>query len=453
MSATPIYLPGQQPRARWMRLETVQLLKRFFFCERALIISQSSWLPVISPIEVKLELPRFIWQNALTADALRNRILELRYPNRILEEEGTDRPLSRLFATVREAPSLSAFLLSAASVLLPTLRDAYRRYLELADQIADAPSARFLDLAVREKEEQIRLLVRWAEIESKQEGAGRNEAVEWTQALANSLSSLGGLNCDSATVGRAGLPQSGKPYTVPDRPSRDSRFWLCRFYWPDIVDSSYPYGEGIGLQLRSAISHFNEVWAVETGGLVLSAFSEMLPWEWIHDAARWTYDEARHCEMGYNRLRSWGFEPSEIPLGSYIYESAAGQDPIYRLGLLYFFETKNIQHKQKRARLFHDYKDSVSEHDIDFDWADETIHTSYGKQWLMRLLAASNEDPSMYDAIRERCQQLVERCVETASAQEVAAIKQLARALIDKAHGKVHQLSSEPQKSPAVPPR
>jgi uncharacterized ferritin-like protein (DUF455 family) len=151
---------------------------------------------------------------------------------------------------------------------------------------------------------------------------------------------------------------------------------------------AYPYGEGLQLQVRSAISHLNEVWAIETGGAILSSFADVLPWEWIHNSARWTYDEARHCQMGYQRLMSWGFEPAEIPLGTYIYESASGQDPIYRLGMLYFFETKNIRHKPARAQLFHDYGDAVSEHDMDFDWADETIHAGYGRHWLKELLVA-----------------------------------------------------------------
>ena len=153
---------------------------------------------------------------------------------------------------------------------------------------------------------------------------------------------------------------------------------------------SYPYGEGITLQLRSAISHLNEAWAVETGGIILSSFADELPWEWLHDSARWTYDEARHCQMGYERLLAWGLEPAEIPLGTYIYDSTAKQDPIFRLGMLYFFETKNIGHKRERAQLFHTYGDAVSEHDMDFDWADETMHASYGRRWLSQLLVVED---------------------------------------------------------------
>jgi len=42
---------------------------------------------------------------------------------------------------------------------------------------------------------------------------------------------------------------------------------------------------------------------------MLSAFTDILPWEWIHNAARWTYDESRHCRMGYERLMAWALIP------------------------------------------------------------------------------------------------------------------------------------------------
>ena len=41
------YLPGLHPRARWMRLDAAALLKRFFFLEQSLVVSQAGWLPAI----------------------------------------------------------------------------------------------------------------------------------------------------------------------------------------------------------------------------------------------------------------------------------------------------------------------------------------------------------------------------------------------------------------------
>ena len=417
-----------------MRLDTAQLLKRFFFCERSLLISEAAWIPVIAPLEIKTGLARFIWQNAETADALRERVFELRFPSRLLEEEGADRALSELFGAVKDSPSAPAFLHSVGRVLLPALRDAYRSYLAASDEIADGPTHRFLSLALSEKEEQIRAFETWAEAELSRNPRSPAESSAWIRAVAERLTAVGGVGVGPSPAAELVGPVPGsKAYAIPDRPARDLRFWPCRFYWPDIVDPSYPYGEGLQLQLRSGISHLNEVWAIETGGVILSAFADLLPWEWIHNSARWTYDESRHCRMGYQRLMDWGFEPAEIPLGTYIYESASGQDPIYRLGMLYFFETKNIRHKLTRAQLFHGYGDKMSEHDMDFDWADETIHAGYGKRWLKELLALRGEDPSAHDQIRERCGQLVRELVNTASEEEVAAIKKVAGALMAKA--------------------
>ena len=147
----------------------------------------------------------------------------------------------------------------------------------------------------------------------------------------------------------------------------------------------------------------------------------------------WTYDESRHCRMGRDRLTAWGYKPEELPLGNYIYLASSGEDPIYRLGMLFFFETKNIRHKPERVKAFHSIGDVASEHDMDFDWADETIHAGYGKHWLGELLAVRGEDPSAHDKVRGRCGKLVSDYVATATAEEVAAIKKIANALMTQA--------------------
>jgi len=438
MPETSRFLLIPQPRARWMRLDTAQLLKRFFFCERALLIAEAAWIPAVTPLDVKTSIARFIWQSAETAHALRNRVFELRFPSRLLEHEGADHALVTLFSAAKNSPSADAFLLAVGKVLLPALQNAYREYLDASDLIADGPTHRFLSLALSEKAEQITAFEKWSANALSRASGSKTEADSFAESLQSALTQLGGVGVGPAPALDAPLIAIGsKAYTVPQRPARDPRFWPCRFYWPDIVDPNFPYGEGLQLQLRSAISHVNEVWAIEAGGVMLSAFADVLPWEWIHDAARWTYDESRHCRMGYERLIGWGFQPAEIPLGTYIYDSASGQDPIYRLGMLYFFETKNIRHKLTRAQKFHAYGDSLSEHDMDFDWADETIHAGYGKHWLRELLSVRGEDPGAYDSIRERCGELVSEYVATATAQEISDIKKVSGALIQKAeqHG------------------
>src|SRR5438270_4319493 len=154
MSHTSEFLSSAQARARWMRVDTAQLLRRFFLCERALLVTEASWIPAIARFELKTGLARFIWQSAETADALRKRVFELRFPSRLMEEQGADHALIEVFSAVKDSPSVPAFLLSMAEVFLPALRDSFQEYLEASDSIADGPTHRFLSLALSEIAEQ-----------------------------------------------------------------------------------------------------------------------------------------------------------------------------------------------------------------------------------------------------------------------------------------------------------
>jgi uncharacterized ferritin-like protein (DUF455 family) len=319
-------------------------------------------------------------------------------------------------------------------VLLPAVRDAYEEFLSYSDPLADAPTHRFLTLALSEKRQQIQAIQAWADDEIARHPSDRGGTEAWTRSMRERLAALGGVGTDIAPPELPSVPlPGGRPYEVPLKPARDERYRATRFYWPDNVDPTFPYGDGFRLQLRSAISHLNEVWAVETGGIILSAFASSLPWEWIRNASRWTFDESRHCRMGQDRLAAWGFGPEELPLGTYIYDSQGGQDPIYRLGMLFFFETKNIGHKPVRIKAFHALGDTASEHDMDFDWADETIHAGYGKTWLEKIMQTRGDDPARYDNIRGRCGELVQAVVQTARPDEVAELKVLVNAIIAKA--------------------
>jgi hypothetical protein len=427
------YLPGAHARARWLRMDSARILKRLFFCERALIIAQSAWLAAIPHFEVKLMLPLFSWQDSLAAAALRERVLELRFPSRLMEF-GDDAPLIAVFDEAINAPGPAAFLLALGRVYSPALLSAYTEYVELADPLTDGPILRAVQTAKEDKAAQVAALTRLAG-EMLRAAPGQADAADaWVSGLGKRLVQAGGVSCEEpvAPAQWADLPGRA-PFRLPDAASRDARFHLCHYYWPDVIDRDYRYGEGEQLQLRSAISHLNEVWAIETGGAVLHAFANALEWEFIADAARWTFDESRHTRMGYERLYTWGYEPHEMPLGTYIYDSARGQDPHIRLGMLHYFETKNIGKKPERAAAFASYQDRMSQHDMDFDWADETIHAAYGHRWLNALHKAYPERVPDLETIRVRCDALVAEEVNRASDDDRADTRAVAVAMLRKA--------------------
>jgi Protein of unknown function (DUF455) len=407
------------------RHDTATILRRFWHLERAVVIACAAWVPDVRRIESKALLARTAWQNAMTAHSLRERVFELRYPDRSLDA-GVDAPLLKLFAAVLHAPDGAAVMHALATVFLPAQRDAYEAYLGASDDIADGPTRRFLALAVAEKKSQIEEL-RPASATEGLDGAARL----WTEELSATLSRLGGLGLEAPQA--ISVPEvfgSGRRFRLTDQPARDERYFACSFYWPDILDPAYPYGEGVRLRVRSAVSHLNEVWAVETAGAILHGYSGDLGWDFVFDAARWLYDESRHMLMGARRLADWGLERRDVPLGSYIYEAGAGEDLIYRMAMLAYFETKNISKKRDRVASFAALGDEASERDMDFDWADEAIHAGYGRKWLRSALELRGEDPGDWHRLVTRCEQLVRKRVERATASEREAIVTCAENLV-----------------------
>jgi hypothetical protein len=430
-------LPANDPRSRLMRYDTAVILKRFFFVEESLIRSQAGWIPATAPLLLKLTYAHLLWEDSQTAESMRQRVFELRYPNRLMSKEGEE-PLIQFVDEARNAPSALAFYLSLGEVFKPALLQAYREYLQLADTIGDGPSIRFMHLAVEEKERQIEdlsgFLPEMLAVAAQDDPNAESEARAWVSALKQRLEQLGGIGLNPVEAKESAPEplQNQKPFRVAQVPAREAAFHNLRFYWPDIIVPGFPYGEGLQLQLRSAISHLNEVWAVEACAAFTYGLGDELGWEFLLDAARWTYDESRHCRMGLERMLAWGFEKRELPLGTYIYDAAKDQDPIYRLGMLYFFETKNIHKKSERARKFHNFHDDLSEHDMDFDWADETKHAYFGNLWLTRLLKVRGQenDPKI---VRARCHQLIDAAVASASEAERQEILQVAQAITTRA--------------------
>ena len=98
--------------------------------------------------------------------------------------------------------------------------------------------------------------------------------------------------------------------------------------------------------------------------------------------------------------------------------------------MLGYFETKNIGRKRERAQAFHDMGDATSEIDMEFDWADETLHAEYGRRWLRALLKARGEDPESWPAVLERCEQLVEARIARATPEDLEQIRDCADALL-----------------------
>jgi hypothetical protein len=402
------------PRAALMVNDAAHILKRCYLLQRECVLMQAGWLPGAADMAVKLALAESLWEDALIAHELRQRVLELRFPERLIAPDD-DQPLLDWWRAFRDAPDGASFALGLAGVLKPALRDAYRAYLDLSDPLDDSPTRRILTHALADLEAQ---LARWGQALAGAERTALGET--W----------LGGLRWAWDAAGQApllGPPRAAypalpgrRPFEIARRAARDPRYARLNFAWPDRIDSARGPGDGLALQIRAAVHHANEIWATEMAAAVLFDLAEAAPPEFLDDAARWCFDESRHCRMGLARLAAFGFSPEHIPLDTFSYDAGAGLDALTRLGIIFYFETTFIHTKPQRAKIFFAGGDRLSAHDMDYDWADEQIHTHYGTHWLKHFLAQAGETRTPLD-VRAAAEQAVQRLLAQATAADVAA--------------------------------
>lgn len=363
--------------------QSALLLKRLYLVERELMRALGAWHIAIATWSLKTSIPRDWWQDSLHADALRSRVLELRYPRRDVERDH-DPDLVAFLSELTRAETETEFVLGVYRVVKPALIQAYEAYCAGGDSLIDAPSVHHIRHAVIDETLQlVEMEPRIAELDPLEMA----NAQPWIDHLGNRLHSIGGILGDGP---RSSVDATNRPvWVVPQRAVRDPKFA------PAIVESpARQPANAREQQVWYAIDHANEVWASEVPGAFMWQFPNM-PWAFYLDVARWGYDEMRHARMGMRRLDAWGFEMGiDYPMVGdpihAIYEKGGG--PLEILGLLYFFEKDAPAHRVVTKREFTALGDSDTAFDTDFDWADEAIHLKYGHTWVQHFVGADNRD-------------------------------------------------------------
>ncbi|MEO6848086.1 MAG: DUF455 family protein, partial [Chthoniobacterales bacterium] len=366
---------ARENRSHFTVGSAAKVLKRFYFLQREMVLMQAGWLPGTAHLETKLALAEGMWQDALIAGQLRQRVLELRYPERRIDLE-EDESLLAIIKTLQDAPSGTDFYHALQKTLKPFVRSLYSTYLEVTDLLDDGPTVRILGHALLDIEQQHRNYKPSADENPNGLHGAWQAAVHRLIAGLEVSTIATGISCDPP-LAPTPLPDS-MPFEIARHAARDKRFANPAFAWPDRLNPARGAGQGLELQVRAAVHHLNEVWATEMAAAVLYDLAEEAPPEFLEDAARWCFDESRHCRMGYMRLKEFGYQPTEIPVDSFSYDAGADLDPLARLGIIFYFETTFIHTKSERTKIFAEFGDSLSSHDMDYDWADELIHTYYG---------------------------------------------------------------------------
>jgi uncharacterized ferritin-like protein (DUF455 family) len=375
-------------------------LKRCYVAERQLMRTLAAWFVDTSQWDFKRQLAWDMWETSRHADVLRTRILELRYPRRDVDKK-YDADVLGWAAEFAKATSIDEFIAGIYGAVLPELIRTYIDYLELTDSLDDAPTVYELRHIIDDKKRQVkRMRTLAADVSPTLFDAG----ADWSDHLNQYAASIGGV---AGQGEKSPKPESqayaARPaYSVGRQVKRDARWPPALFHLPHEnkydIEGRKAWGriealdKRVAMQVWSAISHFNEIWAAEVTAASMWDF-ENEPWGFYLDLARWSWDETRHSTMGYRALEGWGWDvPDLIPWGNALYNAMGPMPPIQRLALLYYYEEGLLRAgtKQIEIKILESAQDDGSVQDMDFDWADEAIHVSYGFKWLRHLLGDDN---------------------------------------------------------------
>src|SRR5438105_4079744 len=123
---------------------TSSLLKRWYVLERGCMRAIAGWLPAIETQQIKLLLARHLWLDARAADAVRGRILELRYPRRDVDR-GWDEPLQQVLDAATNAPDEFCLVTGLYGVVKHAMMEAYQSAQSRSERVGDGPTIHLID--------------------------------------------------------------------------------------------------------------------------------------------------------------------------------------------------------------------------------------------------------------------------------------------------------------------
>jgi hypothetical protein len=148
-------LPSSRSTHTEARVESAShYLKRCYVAERQLLRTMAAWFVDTSQWDLKRQLANDMWEASRHADALRTRVLQLRYPRRDVDKK-YDQHVMDFIATSAKAQSSEEFVAGIYGVVIPELNRACKDYLEQTDPLDDAPTVHSLRHIIYDLERQV----------------------------------------------------------------------------------------------------------------------------------------------------------------------------------------------------------------------------------------------------------------------------------------------------------
>jgi hypothetical protein len=359
-------------------------LKRFHYCFKRLheiFVARITAEPIY---ELKVAFAHHGYLCAEHVNAIRDRVAEMREPPLGLEIV-PDPNLERFFDEIRAAVSTEELLVGLYEKAIPALESVLTRYRQQTNPLTDAPSVRVIRFALLELEDikdfgakAVACLV---------DEPTHSKMGAWLQLLDRAVQGAGDLD-GVATVADAIVEAhySAKPYVYDPIPKRDERFQ--DLFNQGVNAEAFIYDETLPAKPKSLMMLYKRIREIDVPEMMASIITETKgkPWGYYLDMTRQLWDEARHAMMGEVGFTALGVDWTKAKITyNWSYRLNTECTPMERHGVLFFIEQGLMTKTGKRYEweVAQDTGIPLMATIQDFDWADEVLHASIGREWYI----------------------------------------------------------------------
>lgn len=363
-------------------------LHRFAYAAEQLMFLQAAHIISTPERDVKVLLARLQYEASQHASQFKARLPELRV-SKTKAYQAPDTPLQIVFDEAMCSANTVELLAGLTKVFKPALLDAYQRYINETNGLADYPTVRLLRAIIAEVEDGLRLLeAAYHDVvdTSKKEA----EAEDWGMTLRNLLAAAGGIEGMGEVNHDALQPiRSATPYLIPKQLTRDDTF-------PRVWDIIHVDNERVEERLIQMIAtRLGETTIAEALGFVLYEMKGQ-PWEFYADISRHLWDEMRHSVFGEAAAEDIFDERSAMLIRDWEAAYLFKMEPLELYAMLFGVEAGLMKYPPGKREEFEFCRDTVR-HPLmttlqDFDWADEVLHVHIARRRLKEWFGGTPEE-------------------------------------------------------------
>lgn len=362
----------------------VTRLKRYHYAFRRLHEIFTARITAEPVYELKTGFSYHAYLCAEHAAALRTRVGEMREPPLGLEAV-PDPALEVFFDEILAAPTTPALLVGLYEKALPALDAALARHARDTNPLTDAPSVRVCRFARVELADMIGFGQKC--IAALVDDSTRGRMAPWLAELDANLAAAGSLDGAEAPSGASPVRRNSlTPYVYDPIPKRDGRF--KDLYNQGVNPEAFLYSPEYDPRAKALMMLFKRLREIDVPEMMASIIVETKgkPWGYYRDMSRQLWDEARHAMMGEVGFRALGVDWTQARIThNWSLRLNTECTPIERHAVLYFIEQGLMTKTGKRYEWEVGVESGIPLMATiqDFDWADEVLHASIGREWYI----------------------------------------------------------------------